>query len=209
MSQAKIIRVEPTTPMIALTWMIGSRCNYDCMYCPAELHDKTSSHPDLEKLKTAWQSLHQKTKDQQLPYKISFTGGEVTANKSFLPLIKYLTSGEFDIGQLIVTTNGSASLNYYKKLAQLVDAISFSTHSEFIDEKTFFDKVSTINSIMIRPTKSFHLNIMDEFWNQDRIELYKSWCETYNVSYSINTIDYSSQTRATPTLQGTYNLEQV
>ena len=209
MSQAKIIRVEPTTPMIALTWMIGSRCNYDCMYCPSELHDKTSSHPDLEKLKTAWQSLHQKTKDQQLPYKISFTGGEVTANKSFLPLIKYLTSGEFDIGQLIVTTNGSASLNYYKKLAQLVDAISFSTHSEFIDEKTFFDKVSTINSIMIRPTKSFHLNIMDEFWNQDRIELYKSWCETYNVSYSINTIDYSSQTRATPTLQGTYNLEQV
>jgi hypothetical protein len=179
------------------------------MYCPSELHDKTSRHPDLEKLKTAWQSLYQKTKDQQLPYKISFTGGEVTANKSFLPLVEYLSAGEFDIGQLIVTTNGSASLTYYKKLARLVDAISFSTHSEFIDEKTFFDKVSTINSIMIRPTKSFHLNIMNEFWNQNRIELYKSWCETHNVSYSINTIDYSSQTRATPTLQGTYNLEQV
>ena len=209
MTEAKIIRVEPTTPMIALTWMIGSRCNYDCMYCPAELHDKTSRHPDLEQLKTAWQSFYQKTKDQQLPYKISFTGGEVTANKSFLPLIEYLTAGEFDIGQLIVTTNGSASLPYYKKLARLVDAISFSTHSEFIDEKTFFDKVLTIDSMMIRPAKSFHLNIMNEFWNQDRIELYKSWCQSHNVGYSINTIDYGSQTRATPTLQGIYNLEQV
>ena len=209
LSLAKIIQVEPTTPMIALTWMIGSRCNYDCMYCPSELHDKTSRHPDLKKLKTAWQSFYQKTKNQQLPYKISFTGGEVTANKSFLPLIEYLTNGEFDIGQLIVTTNGSASLTYYKKLALLVDAISFSTHSEFIEEKTFFDKVSTINSIMIRPAKSFHLNIMDEFWNQDRIELYKAWCIKHNISHAINIINYEQGTRTYPIMQGTYNLEQV
>jgi len=195
--------------MIALTWMIGARCNYDCMYCPTELHDNTSGHPDLDRLKTAWQSLYQKTKDQQLPYKISFTGGEVTANKSFLPLIEYLTTGEFDIGQLIITTNGSASLNYYKKLARLVDAISFSTHSEHIEEKTFFSKVLAIDSMMIRPEKSFHLNIMNEFWNQDRIQLYRAWCEQRNISYSINPIDYDEQTRSTPVLQGVYNLEQV
>jgi hypothetical protein len=108
-----------------------------------------------------------------------------------------------------VTTNGSASLNYYKKLARLVNAISFSTHSEFIEEKTFFNKVLAIDSIMIRPEKSFHLNIMNEFWNQDRIELYKNWCQQHNVGYSINTIDYSSQTRPDPILQGTYNLEQA
>jgi MoaA/NifB/PqqE/SkfB family radical SAM enzyme len=209
MTQAKIIQVEPTTPMLVLTWMIGSRCNYDCMYCPAELHDKTSAHPDLEQLKKAWQSLYQKTKDQHLPYKISFTGGEVTANKSFLPLIEYLTTGKFDIGQLIVTTNGSASLTYYKKLAQLVDAISFSTHSEFIDEGKFFDKVLKINSLMIRPKKSFHLNIMGEFWNYDRIELYKAWCIKHNISHSINTINYNQGTRDYPIMQGVYNLEQV
>jgi molybdenum cofactor biosynthesis enzyme MoaA len=179
------------------------------MYCPTELHNKTSTHPDLDRLKMVWQSFYEKTKDQHLPYKISFTGGEVTANKSFLPLIKYLTTGEFDIGQLIVTTNGSASLNYYKKLARLVDAISFSTHSEHINEQEFFSKASAINEMMIRPAKSFHLNIMNEFWNQDRIELYKNWCQRHNIGYSINTIDYSSQTRPNPILQGTYNLEPV
>jgi organic radical activating enzyme len=179
------------------------------MYCPSELHDKTSRHPDLEKLKTAWQSFYQKTKDQQLPYKISFTGGEVTANKSFLPLIKFLKNNDFNIGQLLITTNGSASLNYYKQLAILTDAISFSTHSEFIDEGKFFDKALKLNSLMIRPKKSFHLNIMNEFWNQDRIELYKAWCIKHNISHAINIIDYDQGTRTYPIIQGTYDLEQV
>ena len=133
----KIINVRPTDSMISLTWMIGSRCNYDCMYCPTELHDNVSAHADLEKLKTAWHSMHEKTSDLGLPYKISFTGGEVTANKSFLPLIEYLQSGKFNIGQLLVTTNGSASQNYYRRLSQIVDCISFSTHSEFFNEKDF------------------------------------------------------------------------
>ena len=209
MTVNKIVRVEPTTPMISLTWMIGSRCNYDCMYCPAELHDATSKHPDLKQLMAVWDSFYLKTKHIGLPYKISFTGGEVTANKSFLPLIKFLKNNDFNIGQLLVTTNGSASVNYYKQLAMLTDAISFSTHSEFINEGKFFDKVLKINSLMIRPQKSFHLNIMDEFWNQDRIELYKAWCVNHDISHSINIIEYDQGTRTYPIMQGTYNLEQV
>jgi organic radical activating enzyme len=178
------------------------------MYCPTELHDMTSPHPDLDKLKSAWDSLYNKTKHMNLPYKISFTGGEVTANKQFLPLIEYLRTN-FNIGQIIVTTNGSASLNYYTKLANLVDAISFSTHSEFFDEQEFFDKVNLINKIMIRPEKSVHVNIMDEYWNKDRIELYTKWLEKNNISYNINTVDYSQQIRNYPLLNGVYNLEQV
>jgi molybdenum cofactor biosynthesis enzyme MoaA len=209
LNETKIIRVAPTTPMISLTWMIGARCNYDCMYCPSELHDKTSKHPDLKKLTAAWNSFYLKTKHIGLPYKISFTGGEVTANKSFLPLIKFLKNNDFDIGQLLVTTNGSASFNYYKRLSELIDAISFSTHSEFINEVKFFDKVLKINSLMIRPKKNFHLNIMDEFWNQDRIELYKAWCIKHDVSHSINIINYDRAIRDHPIMQGVYNLEKV
>jgi MoaA/NifB/PqqE/SkfB family radical SAM enzyme len=179
------------------------------MYCPAELHDTTSRHPDLAQLKTAWDSLYQKTQHIGLPYKISFTGGEVTANKSFLPLIEHLRSGLFALGQLVVTTNGSASLGYYTRLASLVDAISFSTHSEHIEEQEFFNKAQAIDGLMTRPSKSFHLNIMNEFWNQDRIALYRSWCEQRGISYSINSIEYDKQTRPQPILQGVYNLESI
>ena len=207
--EPKIVRVEPSVPMISLTWMIGSRCNYDCMYCPTELHDDHSPHADLEKLKTAWHSFYQKTKLVNLPYKISFTGGEVTANKSFMPFVRYLRDGDFDLGQLLVTTNGSASVGYYQKLAPLVDAISFSTHSEFFNEKEFFNKVLAVNKIMLRPKKSLHVNIMNEFWNTDRIEIYRSWLTQHDISHSINTIDYSRQTRTYHLLQGKLNFDTI
>lgn len=176
--------------MVSLTWMIGSRCNYACSYCPAELHDDYSPHPDLEKLKQAWDSFYQKTKHIGLPYKVSFSGGEVTANKSFLPLIEYLRNGEFNIGQLLVVTNGSASKAYYLRLAKLVDAISFSTHTEFWDEAKFLDTVIAVNQVMIRPQKSIHVNIMDEPKARHRFQEFLSIFDEHNISSSINKINY-------------------
>ena len=186
----KIVKVEPTNPMVSLTWMIGPRCNYACSYCPAELHDDYSPHPDLEKLKQAWDSFYQKTKHIGLPYKVSFSGGEVTANKSFLPLIEYLRNGEFNIGQLLVVTNGSASKAYYLRLAKLVDAISFSTHTEFWDEAKFLDTVIAVNQVMIRPQKSIHVNIMDEPKARHRFQEFLSIFDEHNISSSINKINY-------------------
>ena len=208
MTNPVIIKVVPVVESVSLTWMIGARCNYDCMYCPTNLHDMTSDHPDLEKLKKVWDSFYQKTKEKNLPYKLSFTGGEVTANKSFLPLIKYLQNGNFNIHQIFVTTNGSASLRYYQQLAKLVSGISFSTHSEFIKEQEFFIKVAAIDKLMVRPERSVHVNIMDEFWNKDRTVLYQEWLTKHNISHSVNTIDYARQNRSTPTLNGIYNLER-
>lgn len=202
----KIIKVEPATPMIALTWMISTRCNYDCMYCPTAWHDSTSKHPDLDNLKQVWDNFYENTRAQQQPYKVSFTGGEATANRSFLPLVEYIRNGNFNIGQLLVTTNGSASEKYYTKLAASVDAISFSTHSEFFDEQEFFNKVEKINAIMVRPQKSVHVNIMDESWNQHRIPVYQSWLTQRGISHSVNTVDYTNQIRSMPVQQGVTNL---
>jgi hypothetical protein len=144
-----------------------------------------------------------------LPYKLSFTGGEVTANKSFLPLIEYLTSNSFNVKQIFVTTNGSASENYYRRLSKLVTGISFSTHSEFFDEAEFFNKVRAINDIMIRPEKSIHVNIMDEYWNQDRVPLYQTWLASHSISHSINKIDYGHGTRTIPIINGVKNIESI
>jgi MoaA/NifB/PqqE/SkfB family radical SAM enzyme len=185
----KIVRVEPVAPMVSMTWMLGSRCNYACSYCPPELHDDTSPHPELDTLKLVWQNFYSKTKHIGLPYKISFTGGEVTANKSFLPLIEYLRSN-YTIGQMLVTTNGSASTAYYLRLAELVDAISFSIHSEFWDQHKFFDTVTAVNKVMIRPKKSCHVNIMDEPWDRENIPRYQELLNQNIVSNSINLIRY-------------------
>jgi len=201
----KIIRVEPTEKIVSLTWMIGAQCNYDCMYCPSWFHNNDRPHHTLEDLKTTWLNFYSATYDKNLPYKISFTGGEVTANKNFLPLIEFLRQQNVSI-RMLLTTNGSASERYYRSLANLVDSISFSTHSEFFDEQKFFDKVLVINQQMIRPEKSVHVNIMDEYWNKDRIELYKQLLDANSVSYSVNEIDYGVKIRDFPVQKGRLNL---
>ena len=81
-----------------------------------------------------------------------------------------------------------------------------STHSEHFDEQEFFNKVEQINHIMVRPKKSFHVNIMNEFWNSDRTKLYQAWCDQRHISNSVNQIDYSLQTRTNPIIRGKLNL---
>lgn len=208
MTQSRIIRIDPLPRQFSITWMLGSRCNYDCMYCPAELHDKTSDHHDLETLQSTWLQIIQQTQHLGLPYKISFTGGEVTTNRDFLPLIEWINTQPYDT-KFFLTTNGSASVNYYRRLAAAVDGISMSTHSEFMDEKKFFTTAREINKIMIRPEKSLHINIMDEHWNHDRIRLYKKFCQDHAISFSLNLIDYSRQIRSQVLHQGKANIEHV
>jgi MoaA/NifB/PqqE/SkfB family radical SAM enzyme len=201
-----IISIQPTEKVFSITWMLGRRCNYDCMYCPPELHDKFSKHHDLLKLKEAWQNIHNQTAAKQLAYKISFTGGEVTANKHFLPFVAWLKEN-YNISAILITTNGSAGLQYYEKLTNYVDAISFSTHTEFMNEKVFFQKVVALNTLMIRPKKSFHVNIMDEYWAKERTKLYEQFCIKNQISFSINEINYLSKTREKILHNGKNNLE--
>jgi MoaA/NifB/PqqE/SkfB family radical SAM enzyme len=130
----KIIKIEPIPKYYSITWMLGAFCNYDCMYCPRELHDATSRPHDLDTMQTVWRNIYEKTKHLGLKYKVSFTGGEVTANKNFLSLVEWLRNTYDDIAMIVITTNGSASANYYSNLAKVVESISFSTHSEFMNE---------------------------------------------------------------------------
>jgi len=204
-----IIKIVPAVEYFSITWMLGSFCNYDCMYCPTEFHDTTSKPHDLETMQQVWTKIYDKSKHLNLPYKISFTGGEVTANKNFLPLVSWLRDNYPQIAEIIITTNGSASVGYYTKLANVVEAISFSLHSEFVNEQEFFNKAEIINKLLVRPKKSFHVNIMNEYWNQDRIELYQQWMVSKHISHTVNEIDYGVKVRDQHQLQGVYNLVSI
>jgi molybdenum cofactor biosynthesis enzyme MoaA len=160
-------------------------------------------------MQQAWQNMHQASVGSGLKYKISFTGGEVTANKNFLPLVQWMRENYQDIDKIQITTNGSASLNYYLKLSQVVDSMSFSTHSEFMNEAEFFTKVLAINAVMIRPQKSLHVNVMDEHWNRDRQSMYVEWLRKNNISHSTNEINYSSGVRDVVLQRGMKNFETI
>ena len=203
----KIIRVRPTEEYFSITCQIDIRCNYNCMYCSPLWHDDTSNFKSLEELQTAWRDIFDKTKNLELPYKISFTGGELTANKNFLPFVTWLRDNYSEhLFKLLVTTNGSASTRYYQKMFDSVDNITFSVHTEHINEQKFFEMIIELHKILPKD-KHLHVAIMNEYWNQDRIPLYTKLLDENNISYGVNEIDYSYQTRKNPIFLGKLNLE--
>jgi hypothetical protein len=177
------------------------------MYCPERLHDNHSENKSLEDLQRYWLKIFEKTSDLNFKYKISFTGGEITVNKNFLPFIIWLKQYYGNrIDKILVTSNGSASFNFYKKLGMQVDNMSFSVHSEHIDETKFFNTIVKLKKSL--GTKKFlHVNIMNEFWNQERIPIYIKICEQNHISYSLSEIDYNLKTRTVPIFKGKLNYD--
>ena len=203
----KIISTKPTKEYFSLTWQVDIRCNYDCMYCSPEWHDNSSGFKSMEELKSAWLTIFDKTKNLNLLYKISFTGGELTANKNFLPFVTWLRDNYAEhLFKLLVTTNGSASTGYYQKMFNSVDNITFSMHSEHVDEQKFFNMILDLSQ-NLPDGKFLQVAIMNEHWNQDRIPLYTKLLDKNNISYNVNEIDYSYQTRKYPIFLGKLNLE--
>jgi hypothetical protein len=177
------------------------------MYCSPEWHDNTSGFRSLEELQEAWQNIFDKTRSSNLPYKISFTGGELTANKSFLPFVTWLKHNySRHLFKLMVTTNGSASTQYYKKMFDSVDNITFSLHTEHADEQKFFNMILNLSKDLDKD-KFLHVAIMNEYWNQDRIPMYTKVLDRNNISYTVNEIDYGYKTREQPIFLGKLNLE--
>jgi hypothetical protein len=163
------------------------------MYCPTYFHNTTAVDATLAQLKEKWHSIYNKTSEKGLPYKLTFTGGEVTINKNFLPFIQWLN--EFYGSKIVecgITTNGSATKKVY---LELVTFVSFSTHSEFFNEAKFFSTIVEVDSISKTLNKSIHINIMNEYWNKTNIEKYCQFLTKNNINHSVNEIDYSEQIR--------------
>lgn len=198
----EIIKITPTEDVFSISWIMHIRCNYDCMYCPPSRHNNTDKLPELQELKSYWQQIFTKTKNLNKKYKLSISGGEPTINKNVLPFLEWLRQ-EFSnhIHHINFITNGSASKNYYLKLCKLVDSISFSSHTEFIDKSKFLEIISACSEYMINSNKTCHVNIMDEFWAKDIVKELSNYCQLHQINFSISPIDYSFRTREFPLIK--------
>lgn len=191
-----IVSVKPVEHNIIVAWHLHDRCNFDCIYCPEKWHSLTSGVKSLDELKSCWLEIYEKTKHRNLKYKISLTGGEVTLNQDLLPFVKWLVDTYRDQLDLIgMVTNGTANQQLYVELFEYLDWISFSTHSEFFNEKKFFDNVLGAKISTTGTNKTVHVNIMDEPWHKERIEIYKKFLDKCNINFSLSEIDWSMRIR--------------
>ena len=170
------------------------RCNNDCMYCGVR-HDNHSALPSLERLQTHWKKVFEKSQHLGLKYKLAITGGEVTINKNFLPFIEWLNENYSDyLGPVGLTTNARASKNYYLKLFKQLKFISFSTHTESLDLDAFFDTALAMHKFAaFRKDKFFMINIMEEYWAEEKMKKIIDFCHRYKIFYSVGRIDYGRE----------------
>jgi MoaA/NifB/PqqE/SkfB family radical SAM enzyme len=131
----KVTSRYPHQNSIKIEWNLGKRCNYDCSYCPASIHDNSSPHTDIAILKRAVDKLVTLGK----PIRLSFTGGEPCVHPKFLELVKYCK--HVGVTWISVTTNGTLPYEFYAALE--ADQIVFSIHLEF-DWKRVFNTVESV-----------------------------------------------------------------
>lgn len=132
----EVLVVQKEKKGFSINWNLGRRCNYNCSYCPPEVHDNFSPHVTFNMFKKGFDNLNSKINFLN-NFKITFTGGEPTINPEYYNIVDYAGSH----GAVVVTnTNGTANI---EKLIRLMKSggLHISVHTEFYNPKKLSEKI--------------------------------------------------------------------
>jgi len=151
-------------PLFNISWILGRFCNYKCSYCWPYARTDTPDHQPLEVYKATVDEIKRQARTNGFnQFHWSFSGGEPTAYKHLLDLIKHLDETESPYQSIHMTTNLSPSTNWWKNWASNTSllqrrSITASYHAEFAKEVEFADKCLqlmddlvfvTVNQVMV------------------------------------------------------------
>jgi len=168
---------------IKVEWNLGKRCNMDCSYCPAEIHDNFSEHTNIDILKSTVDKLVNIGK----PLRISLTGGEPSVHPKIDQLLDYIHSSNI---WLSMTTNGTRTVDWYK--AQPVSQYVFSLHFEFQDWKNIVKKIVDLNSVW---DKDIFIHVMAHQDYMDEVRYAVDVFESANIRYAVRRVRWSESDR--------------
>lgn len=155
-------------PLFSVSWILGRFCNYKCSYCWPYARSDEVDHRDLEiYTRVIDQIKYQARQNGFTGFHWSFSGGEPTAYKRLLDLIRYIDDGiETPYQSIHMTTNLSPGNRWWKSWSQTTAmlqrrSITASYHAEFAREEEFGDKCLqlmedmvyvTVNQVMVPET---------------------------------------------------------
>jgi len=108
LSNSRALNTSMNSPLWRCELLVTDKCNFNCPYCRGfKLNYKNGMTFDsMKKVIDLWCDNGLKN--------IRFSGGEPTLNKNLLPIVNYTRCK--DVERIAISTNGSQSLSYYKKL---------------------------------------------------------------------------------------------
>ena len=152
-------------PLFNVSWILGRFCNYKCSYCWPYARSDSLDFQTLEVYKNTVDEIKRQARQNGFSqFHWSFSGGEPTAYKQLLELIKHLDDGAATPYQTVhMTTNLSPGLKWWKSWADTTcmlqrRSITASFHAEFAKEQEFGDKCLqlmhetvhvTVNQVMV------------------------------------------------------------
>ena len=160
--------------VFSVSWILGRFCNYDCSYCWPYAKSKTVDHrPLLEYIRTMDEIKSQARIQGFDKFHFSFSGGEPTAYKGLIDLIKAYKDPVSNYLSVHMTTNASPGFSWWYRWLTATDgldrkSITASFHAEFSNEEDFSSKLLylqdkgvlvTINQVMV-PT------MFDEYYER-------------------------------------------
>lgn len=159
-------------PLFSVSWILGRFCNYNCSYCWPYARTDTPDHQEFETyINTIDEIKRQARENGFTEFHWSFSGGEPTAYKRLLDLVRHLEDdGECPYQSIHMTTNLSPGSKWWKTWCEITNtlqrrSITASHHEEFAREQEFGDKCLqlindgvfvTINQVMV-PDQFFQL----------------------------------------------------
>ncbi len=159
-------------PLFSISWILGRFCNYSCSYCWPYARTDKPDHLEFDVyIKTIDEIKRQARENGFDQFHWSFSGGEPTAYKQLLDLVKHLESDRQSPYQSIhMTTNLSPGSKWWKAWCDITGtlqrrSITASYHAEHAREQEFGDKCLqlmyetvyvTVNQVMV-PEKFYEL----------------------------------------------------
>jgi len=162
-------RTMLTKPLFSTSWILGRFCNYNCSYCWPYARSDRIDHQPLEVYKATVDEIKRQAQANGFnQFHWSFSGGEPTAYKQLLDLVKHLDETASTYQSIHMTTNLSPGSKWWKTWCEATSllqrrSITASFHHEFAKEQEFGDKCLqliyeqvhvTVNQVMV-PEKFF------------------------------------------------------
>ena len=161
---------------IHVEWNIGKRCNLDCGYCPAEIHDNFSPHTDLDVMVNAIYELEKIGK----PIRLSLTGGEPTVHPK---IEKIIECAKARLQWLSITTNALRMPEWYAK--QPVDQWVFSLHFDNEHSQRAAENIVHYSQLLDMNSKDtkFQVNLMCHHEHMDNVRAAANLLDGHNIPY--------------------------
>ena len=150
--------------LFSVSWILSRFCNYNCSYCWPYAHSNKADHRPLEQYKQTIDEIKRQARENGFTdFHFSFSGGEPTAYKKFIDLVKHYEDYESKYLSIHMTSNCSPAKRWWTRwldATHVMDrrSITASYHAEFANEKEFGDKLLylqdndvlvTINQVMV------------------------------------------------------------